>query len=53
MHGWVRIPGAFSATEAAAMFGDVAPRCGGMLILSGSHRLVHRWFLDHPPRRDA
>lgn len=36
-----------------AMFGDVAPRCGGMLILSGSHRLVHRWFVDHPPRPGA
>jgi hypothetical protein len=36
-----------------AMFGDVAPRCGGMLIISGSHRLVHRWFLEHPPRPGA
>jgi hypothetical protein len=25
-----------------AMFGDVAPRAGGMNIISGSHRLVHR-----------
>jgi hypothetical protein len=24
-----------------------------MLIVSGSHRLVHRWFLEHPPRRGA
>lgn len=31
-----------------AMFGDVAPRCGGMMIVSGSHRLVHRWFQEHP-----
>jgi hypothetical protein len=36
-----------------AMFGDVAPRAGGMAIVSGSHRLVHRWFLDHPPRPGA
>jgi len=36
-----------------AMFGDVAPRSGGMLILSGSHRLVHRWFSEHPPRPGA
>jgi hypothetical protein len=32
-----------------AMFGDVAPRSGGMFIISGSHRLVHRWFVDSPP----
>ena len=36
-----------------AMFGDVAPRAGGMTIVSGSHRLVHRWFVDHPPRAGA
>ena len=36
-----------------AMFGDVAPRAGGMTIVSGSHRLVHRWFVDHPPRVGA
>lgn len=33
-----------------AMFGDVAPRAGGMNIINGSHRLVHRWFVEHPPR---
>jgi len=32
-----------------ALFGDVAPRAGGTLILSGSHRLVHKYFLDNPP----
>ena len=32
-----------------AMFGDVEPRSGGMFVLSGSHRLVHQWFRDHPP----
>ena len=31
-----------------AMYGDVPPRSGGMFILSGSHRLVHQWFRDHP-----
>jgi len=36
-----------------AMFGDVEPRAGGMTIISGSHRLVHRWFIDHPPRGGA
>lgn len=36
-----------------AMLGDVASRSGGMMIISGSHRLVHRWFLDHPPRAGA
>jgi hypothetical protein len=36
-----------------AMFGDVPPRAGGMAIVSGSHRLVHRWFIDHPPRPGA
>jgi hypothetical protein len=24
-----------------------------MHIVSGSHRLVHRWFLDHPPQPGA
>jgi hypothetical protein len=32
-----------------AMLNEVAPRCGGTNILSGSHRLVHRWFTEHPP----
>lgn len=36
-----------------AMFGDVEPRAGGMNIISGSHRLVHRWFVEHPPRAGA
>ena len=31
------------------MFGDVARRAGGTLIVSGSHRLVHRYFKDNPP----
>src|SRR6516225_905936 len=32
-----------------AMLTDVGPRCGGVNILSGSHRLVHRWFSENPP----
>ncbi len=31
-----------------AVFGDVEARGGGMNIVSGSHRLVHRWFRDNP-----
>ena len=33
-----------------ALLGDVAPRAGGTLIISGSHRLVHKHFRDSPPR---
>ena len=33
-----------------AMLNDVGPRCGGVNILSGSHRLVHRWFSANPAR---
>ena len=32
-----------------ALFGDVAARAGGTLIVSGSHRLVHQYFKDNPP----
>jgi ectoine hydroxylase-related dioxygenase (phytanoyl-CoA dioxygenase family) len=32
-----------------ALFSDVAARAGGTLIVSGSHRLVHRYFKDNPP----
>jgi hypothetical protein len=32
-----------------ALFGDVARRAGGTLIVSGSHRLVHQYFKAHPP----
>jgi hypothetical protein len=31
-----------------ALFGDVEPRAGGTLMVSGSHRLVYKWFKDHP-----
>jgi hypothetical protein len=36
-----------------ALFGDIAPRGGGTLMVSGSHRLVHMWFQDSPPPRGA
>jgi hypothetical protein len=36
-----------------ALFGDVAPRGGGTLILGGSHRLVHQWFQKAPPPAGA
>jgi hypothetical protein len=36
-----------------AMLTDVEPRCGGTNILSGSHRLVHRWFSENPPPSKA
>jgi hypothetical protein len=32
-----------------ALLGDVASRGGGTLIISGSHRLVHKHFRDNPP----
>jgi len=32
-----------------ALFSDVMPRAGGTLIVSGSHRLVYKYFTDHPP----
>lgn len=31
-----------------AMYGDVGAHAGGMNVISGSHRLVHRWFTDNP-----
>jgi ectoine hydroxylase-related dioxygenase (phytanoyl-CoA dioxygenase family) len=36
-----------------ALFGDVAPRGGGTQVLSGSHRLVHRWLKENPPPSGA
>jgi hypothetical protein len=32
-----------------AMLTEVGRRCGGANILSGSHRLMHRWFRENPP----
>lgn len=34
-----------------ALFGDVTPRGGGTLVVSGSHRLVYTWFKENPPPR--
>ena len=36
-----------------AMLNDVGPRCGGVNILSGSHRLVHKWFSENVPPAGA
>jgi len=36
-----------------AMLTDVGPRCGGTNILSGSHRVVHKWFSKNPPPKGA
>ena len=36
-----------------SLFGDIQPRSGATLILSGSHRLIHKWFSDHPPAAGA
>ncbi len=41
------------AVKVHAMLTDVGPRCGGMNIVSGSHRLVHRWFTENPPAQGA
>jgi hypothetical protein len=32
-----------------ALLGDVEPRAGGTLFISGSHRLVYKHFTDNPP----
>jgi hypothetical protein len=36
-----------------ALFGNIIPRGGGTLMVSGSHRLVYKWFQENPPPRDA
>jgi ectoine hydroxylase-related dioxygenase (phytanoyl-CoA dioxygenase family) len=36
-----------------ALFGDVAPRGGGSLIVSGSHRLIHAYLTRNPPSPHA
>lgn len=36
-----------------SLFGPVAPRGGATLVLSGSHRLIHRWFQQNPPPPEA
>ena len=54
-HGWHVDANYLSAVSPAAgirthaLFGDVGPRAGGTLIVSGSHRLVHKYFKDNPP----
>jgi ectoine hydroxylase-related dioxygenase (phytanoyl-CoA dioxygenase family) len=42
-----------SGVKVHAMLTDVGPRCGGVNILSGSHRLVHRWFSENRPPQGA
>jgi len=42
-----------SGVKVHAMLTDVGPRCGGVNILSGSHRLAHRWFSENPPAKGA
>ena len=42
-----------SGVKVHAMLTDVGPRCGATNILSGSHRLLHRWFTENPPPKDA
>jgi hypothetical protein len=39
-----------SGVKVHAMLTDVEPRCGGANVLSGSHRLVHRWFSETPQK---
>jgi hypothetical protein len=36
-----------------ALFGDITPRSGATQILSGSHRLIHKWFKENPPPTGA
>ena len=36
-----------------ALLGDIAPRGGGTLMVSGSHRLVYKWFQENPPSPGA
>jgi hypothetical protein len=37
------------SVQTFALFGDLPPRSGATQILAGAHRLIHRWFGDHPP----
>jgi len=39
--------------QTLALFGDILPRSGATQILSGAHRLIHRWFKQNPPPRGA
>ena len=42
-----------TGVQTHALFGGIAPRSGASQILSGSHRLIHKWFKDHPPLAGA
>jgi hypothetical protein len=36
-----------------ALMGEVEPRSGASVLLAGSHKLLHRWFKNHPPQPGA
>jgi hypothetical protein len=50
---WMAIMRAGCCVPVGAMLTDVGPRCGVVNILSGSHRLVHKWFFEKPPPQGA
>jgi phytanoyl-CoA dioxygenase PhyH len=41
------------SVQTFALFGDLPPRSGATQILSGAHRLIHRWFEANPPPAGA
>jgi Phytanoyl-CoA dioxygenase (PhyH) len=41
------------SVKTLALFGDIVPRGGGTLMVSGSHRLAYKWFQENPPSRGA
>ncbi|HMK13373.1 MAG TPA: phytanoyl-CoA dioxygenase family protein [Acidimicrobiales bacterium] len=49
-HAYTSLLAPFDGLKVHSMFGDVAPRAGGMTIVAGSHRLVAQHFEAHPPR---
>ena len=52
-HDYARPLSPVDGLKVHSMFGDVAPRAGGMTIVAGSHHVVARHFADHPPRPGA
>ncbi len=48
-HRWTDPVTPLRGLKVQPMFGDVAPRAGGMMIVAGSHRLVARLIADNPP----
>jgi Phytanoyl-CoA dioxygenase (PhyH) len=36
-----------------ALMGEVEPRSGASVLLAGSHKLLHRWFKNHPSQPGA